>query len=432
MGKVPPLAALPPGAKAGPWIVEQELGRGGMGAVYAVTHDTIGKRAALKVLHDKWTERRDSDRILLEARVVNQVSHPGIVDIFETGTLPDGRAYIVMERLDGEALFQRAQASKLLPTFVLDVLLQTCDALAAAHAVGVVHRDLKPDNIFLCETGDGEHPRVKLLDWGIAKLVETEVHRTLDGQVVGTPQYLSPEQARGAQVTVQSDVYSLGVMTYELFLEQPPFEADSAVELLAMHLHAVPYPPRDLWPDMPERLEALLLAMLQKAPERRPSLTDVIATLVEVRAELTGRIPTLQPMLVIPRAPSAPIVIRTGRRDQRLGSANTEHLRPIRRSRTPLAVAAAALLGLGLMFTAVKHTRRSDAETLGPSAPAATQAAVAPALAPVAIAERKVETSKPIAAPAPVAVARPPIVKRAITRPRPIKRVDPNGTISAY
>src|SRR5437899_5282911 len=136
------------GDQAGPWTVERELGRGGMGSVYAVTHDGIGKRAALKVMHRRLIEGSSAERILQEARVVNQVGHPNIVDIFETGALPDGRPYIVMERLEGVPLSQRADEGKILADEVIAILLQICDALIAAHAAGVVHRDLKLDNVF--------------------------------------------------------------------------------------------------------------------------------------------------------------------------------------------------------------------------------------------------------------------------------------------
>ena len=211
---------LPRGAIAGPWRVEDELGRGGMGSVYAVVHEEIGKRAALKVMHRHLVTVNSAERILLEARVVNQVRHPNIVDIFETGTLTDGRPFIVMERLDGISLAQRAANSKLLPDQVIAILLHVCDALIAAHAKGVVHRDLKLDNVFLIDNAElPDQPGVKLLDWGIAKVLsQDDVRHTIDGQLIGTPQYLSPEQARGGAVSAQTDVYSLGVMAYKLFL----------------------------------------------------------------------------------------------------------------------------------------------------------------------------------------------------------------------
>src|SRR5262245_16042495 len=244
---------LAPGAKAGPWLVERELGRGGMGAVYAVVHDEIGKRAALKVVHSRLLAPGfNPDRMLLEAKVVNQVAHPNIVDIFETGKLEDGRPYIVMERLAGQPLAYRADDGKILPDQVIAILLQVCDALIAAHAGGIVHRDLKLDNVFLVDNPDDPStPRVKVLDWGIAKVINHDVKHTIEGQLVGTPQYLAPEQARGGKVSPQTDVYSLGVMAYELFLEQLPFEAETSAEIMAMHLRATPPPASDLWPDIP-------------------------------------------------------------------------------------------------------------------------------------------------------------------------------------
>lgn len=281
---------LPAGAKAGPWVIERELGRGGMGSVYAVTHEDIGKRAALKIMHSRLVCTSSAERVLLEARVVNQVGHPNIVDIFETGTLPDGRPYIVMERLEGVPLSNRADEGKILPDQIIGILLQVCDALIAAHAASVVHRDLKLDNIFLIDNPDNPaQPRVKLLDWGIAKVISTDVRHTIEGQLVGTPQYLSPEQARGATVTPQTDVYSLGVMAYELFLEQLPFEAETSAEIMAMHLRCIPPPPSEMWPDIPACLENLLLAMLAKDPEARPTVLTVAHSLEQIRAELEQR-----------------------------------------------------------------------------------------------------------------------------------------------
>jgi serine/threonine-protein kinase len=285
-----PPDALAPGVKAGPWVIERELGRGGMGAVYAVVHEDIGKRAALKLMHRRLASGSSAERILLEARVVNQVGHPNIVDIFETGELADGRPYIVMERLGGVPLSQRADQSKILPDQVIAILLQVCDALIAAHAAGIVHRDLKLDNVFLIDNPeDPAQPRVKLLDWGIAKVITGEPHHTIEGQLVGTPQYLAPEQARGAEVSPQTDVYSLGVMSYELFLEQLPFEAETSAEIMAMHLRASPPPPHELWPEIPKELEHLLLAMLAKAPEVRPSVLAVARAFEQIRAELIRR-----------------------------------------------------------------------------------------------------------------------------------------------
>ncbi len=293
---------LASGAKAGPWIVERELGRGGMGAVYAVVHEEIGKKAALKLMHRRLlTPSFNVERILLEAKVVNAVAHPNIVDIFETGTLGDGRPYIVMERLEGAPLSYRVDERKLLATEVINILLQVTDALIAAHAANVVHRDLKLDNVFLVDNAeDPTNPKVKVLDWGIAKVIDHDVRHTIEGQLVGTPQYLSPEQAKGARVTSKSDVYSLGVMAYEMFLEQLPFEAETSAEIMAMHLRAIPPAPSELWPDIPPQLEQLLLVMLAKNPDNRPTMKEVAQTLESLRAVFGAPRPA--------RVPTAPVV----------------------------------------------------------------------------------------------------------------------------
>ncbi|MBA3464601.1 MAG: family 43 glycosylhydrolase [Deltaproteobacteria bacterium] len=276
--------------QAGAWVIEGELGRGGMGVVYAVHHAQIGKRAALKVVQGRLHDRTACGaRMLQEAQVVNAIGHPNIVDIFDVGTTADGRPFIVMEQLAGHSL-----AEVELPLDdSLGVLLQVSDALIAAHAAGVVHRDLKPDNIFLI---DDDPARVKLLDWGIARVLHAPSKVTFEGQLVGTPRYVSPEQARGEVITTQTDVYSLGVVAYELLLGRPPFDADSAAELMAQHLLVPPPPPRDAWPSIPPRLDRLLQHMLSKRPEARPPVAHVASELGEIRRGLTARKP---PALIV-------------------------------------------------------------------------------------------------------------------------------------
>jgi tRNA A-37 threonylcarbamoyl transferase component Bud32 len=360
--------ALLSGTKAGPWIVGERLGRGGMGTVYAVTHEEIGKRAALKVMHDFLATGITAERIKLEARVVNRVGHPNIVDIFETGALEDGRPYIVMERLDGVCLGNLAFETKVLPDRVVEILIQISDALIAAHAAGVIHRDLKLDNVFLLPIEDGErYERVKLLDWGIAKEIATDVHHTIDGQLVGTPQYLSPEQARGAVLTPATDVYSLGVMAFELFLEQLPFEAETAAEVMVMHLRQAPPQPSELWPDIPHDLEHLLLAMLAKRAEDRPSLETVAGTLLRVREELDRR--RVEPAPPVPK------------RHTRFASAPP--LGPLRRTPTRrwhVALGAAALVASASLFFLARDSRSLAAAPLPASLAEPATAITAPAI----------------------------------------------------
>jgi serine/threonine protein kinase len=446
---------LLPGVKAGPWLVEREIGRGGMGAVYAVVHEEIGKRAALKVVHARLLGPNfNADRMLLEAKVVNQVGHPNIVDIFETGKLSDGRPYIVMERLEGQALSYRADEGKILPDQVIAILLQVCDALIASHACGVIHRDLKLDNVFLVDNADDPAlPKVKLLDWGIAKVIDTEAHRTVrhtvEGQLVGTPQYLSPEQARGADVTPQCDVYSLGVMAYELFLEQLPFEAETSAEIMAMHLRATPPPPRELWPDIPPSLEALILTMLAKNPEARPTMLEVARALEGVRGDLDNR--RHQQIEVV--ALSTPVSRKLGdtviplsspkRLRSEQGLAATEMAPPKPRRRLQYAVGVLALLASGILFLISRagDSRTASAASLSTpymrtdsslGAQRPTTAIAEPAHVDYAVPEPLVAADD-AAPPVPEKTTKPRASARKAAAPRPATKIDdPDGTIDAY
>jgi serine/threonine protein kinase len=371
-GATPATDVLQSGDKAGPWIVEHELGRGGMGTVYAVVHEEISKRAALKVLHGRLLGTGlTADRMLLEAKVVNQVGHPNIVDVFDTGHLLDGRRYIVMERLAGKSLSCRANEAKLLPDQVIALLLPMCDALIAAHSAGIVHRDLKLDNVFLCDNPkDPSRPHVKVLDWGVAKVIDHDVRHTIEGQLVGTPQYVSPEQARGGPVSPQTDVYSLGVMAYELFVEELPFDADTPVELLLMHVHATPPSPSSLWPEIPPLLETLLLQMLAKAPDRRPTMLEVAQRLEIVRDTLRERdAPAVPPLTSLLPAGLA----------QTMPSA-----RRIRSRRWQWATGAAAIMASATLFavkigsTAPISGPRPASSVTASSSPRASAATPAP------------------------------------------------------
>src|SRR5688572_8854848 len=239
--------ALPVELRAGTLVGEYEvngkLGQGGMGVVYSATHPVIGKKAALKVLRKNLCADVEAvERFIQEARAVNQIGHPNIVDIFAFGTLSDERSYLVMELLTGESLQQRLRRAPL----QRDELCHYGDAIAraleAAHNQRIIHRDLKPENVFLHEVR-GERPMVKLLDFGIAKLTDTDDNRaglTRTGAMMGTPQYISPEQARGYAIDYRADIYSLGVMLFEMAAGRPPFAADNAMDMVARHLYEAP------------------------------------------------------------------------------------------------------------------------------------------------------------------------------------------------
>jgi serine/threonine protein kinase len=442
LGPMPIPDSLAAGAKAGPWVVERELGRGGMGAVYAVVHEEIGKRAALKVVHGRLlTPSFNPERMLLEAKVVNQVGHPNIVDIFETGKLEDGRPYIVMERLEGQPLAHRADEGKILPDLVIRILLQVCDALIAAHAAGIIHRDLKLDNVFLVDNPDEPNtPRVKLLDWGIAKVIHHEVHHTIEGQLVGTPQYLAPEQARGATVSPQTDVYSLGVMAYELFLEQLPFEAETAAEIMAMHLRATPPPPSELWPDIPPALEALILQMLAKAPDQRPTTLEVARRLEAIGAEVANR-------RRVPTEPMPPESPRATRLRSQAERAPTEHPSvaeswtapdPKRWQYIVGAVALAASAAMFLLSRGGDTAAASTAESARLHQRAPASIAPAPAApTPIAVTPPNVvdqmDPTPAVERPAPRAKShRTPSSHKVPVAPRRQAKIDPDGTLDAY
>jgi eukaryotic-like serine/threonine-protein kinase len=250
------------------------IGRGGMGFVYRAEHVELGRPAAVKLLRADYARRRDSvERFKREAQTVNRVRHRNIVDVPDIGWLDDGTTFIVMELLEGQSLGKWARGGFSTPR-ALALLVQICDGLAAAHTVGVIHRDLKPDNIMVVPTGDGAE-QIKLLDFGVAKLVHREDEdvalATQAGSVIGTPAYMSPEQAGGTAVDARSDIYSLGAIMYELFTGQPMFKGRSFGEFVRKHLGEAPVPPRQTpgGAGIDDRLEQAILRCLEKDPDRR-------------------------------------------------------------------------------------------------------------------------------------------------------------------
>jgi serine/threonine-protein kinase len=283
---------LPAGSVAGEYRIEKKIGEGGMGSVYGARHPVIGKRAAIKVIRRELSTNPEAvDRFVLEAQSVNQIGHPNIVDVFGFGQLADGRSFFVMEWLEGESLRDRLQRPLAYPE-ALEILEQIAKALQAAHEAGVVHRDLKPDNVYL-HARKGEKPSVKLLDFGLAKLTgatdSTRFDRTRTGMVMGTPLYLSPEQAKGTKIDQATDVYSLGAMAYEMFSGHVPFKADSAVEIMAMHISSPAEPLSAKAPWVPADVNHLILAMLEKDSRKRPTTAQVRETFAALHAAAQGR-----------------------------------------------------------------------------------------------------------------------------------------------
>ena len=256
------------GRTLGHYRLTRQLGSGGMGTVYLAEQTLIGARVAVKVLHpDLARDARLRARFYAEARTVNLVGHPNIVRIFDINESEDGLHYFVMEYLDGQPLSRLPRPMD--PGMVAWLLAQACDALEAVHRCGVVHRDLKPDNLLVMER-PGELPALKVLDFGVAKaLYETGLEQTVAGQVFGTPAYMAPEQWAGQPVDGRADLYSLGVTGYLLVTGQLPFPRGQLAELVLSETPRPLRPPHELAPTVPEALSYALLRALARSPADR-------------------------------------------------------------------------------------------------------------------------------------------------------------------
>lgn len=266
-----PASPSPRGKHLGPYRLVTELGSGGMGTVYFAEHREIGHRAAVKVLDPKFADDASVvSRFFDEARAVNAIRHPNIVEIRDYGQ-DAGMTYLVMELLEGETLSERLEREgRVSLEAACEIVLSVASALQAAHALDIIHRDLKPENVFM-DFSNGDE-RVKVLDFGIAKLHlggDTSKH-TETGTVLGTPKYMSPEQCLGeATLDGRSDVYSLAVLTYEMLVGRPPFEADSFGRYVLAHVHEPPKPPHEVDPDLSAPVSAVLVRALSKHPDDR-------------------------------------------------------------------------------------------------------------------------------------------------------------------
>ncbi len=248
------------------YTIHEQLGAGGFGAVYRARQDKIGRDVAIKVLDARYSsDPATVARFVAEARAVNMISHPGIVEIFDFGELADGRSYFVMELLRGRSLHEYLrERTRLSIAEALPILTAIAEAIDAAHDVGIAHRDLKPENVFLLDDGS-----IKLIDFGIAKLTLDDTPVTEAGAVFGTPMYMSPEQCRGEASDTRTDAYSFGVLVYEVLVGEQPFRGDS-LQIALHHLHDRPQAPSARHPELTDRVDRVVLSLLEKEPEARP------------------------------------------------------------------------------------------------------------------------------------------------------------------
>jgi eukaryotic-like serine/threonine-protein kinase len=268
------------GQRFGSFRVVKELGRGGMGTVWLAEHALIQKRVAVKVLHEHMAQdRRLVNRFLSEARTLTLVQHENVVALYDLD-IREGRPYLVMEYLEGQSLAAFAKGA-LEPALVVELLVQVCDALSAVHAHGIVHRDLKPANVFLVPTGEGKQ-RVKLLDFGITKLLvyPQGVTPTQNGMLLGTPEFMAPEQCAGSPVDARTDIYAAGVMGHYLATGSLPFAGSHPAMVLLAHMQKAPPLAHEVRPGLPPALSSVLARAMAKRPEGR------FASAVELRDAL--------------------------------------------------------------------------------------------------------------------------------------------------
>ena len=430
----------------GNYRIERLLGRGGMGEVCAARHTTLGRMAAIKVLQKQYSDHEQTlARFFNEARIITTLEHPGIVQVFDFGHDERGCAYIVMELLQGETLLARlARSGSLELGFALRITRQVANALSAVHRYGVVHRDLKPDNIFLVEDPDVEGgERAKVLDFGIAKVARedaSDVH-TRTGSILGTPRYMSPEQCRGLDnVDYRADIYSLACVLYHLICGRPPFEVRGTGNLIMAHVTESPRRPGALVPGVPRHVDDAIVKALAKEPDSRflamsqfvecLTLDGSVCELAPRRAARGARPQAGEPALPV----SSPTVHTTlGGTASQLGRAraSARRYRPGGRLFGFIAALAAVTVALVAAGLTSMDGRESGADSIWERAPAERPATSAPAAvvgstpdagpardAGAVAVEQTVEGTQDVqAAPAPATRKRPRRSRRGGRRP---------------
>lgn len=343
--------ALLPMVLEGRYRLLSVLGEGGMGVVYLAEHVGLGKRVAVKVLRGELSrDATFSRRFELEAIAASQIGHENIVDVTDLGRTPSGELFYVMELLEGQSLGAVLQRERFLPlSRAVPILVQMCRALEAAHARGIVHRDVKPQNVMLLSR-EGRPDFVKVVDFGISKVSNPGGGKLTEaGAILGTADYMAPEQVSGGEVNAHSDVYAVGVLTYELCTGTLPFRGENSFATMLLHLEAKVEPPSQRRPELglPPELDALVLRALAKDPNSRPSMAR-FRTGLEALSAVVAPAPAPVSRSAPPSSVEAPSLART---------TISERPAAFRRRRWPLFAgtgAVAVLLGVAGTLAALQ------------------------------------------------------------------------------
>ncbi|WP_438022623.1 serine/threonine-protein kinase [Sorangium sp. So ce233] len=440
----------------GKYRVESVLGRGAMGLVVAARHLALDDRVAIKVLLPKYVQDADIlQRFLREGRAAVRIRSQHVVRVTDVGTLENGAPYMVMDHLEGKDLAAvLAESGPLAVPVAIELVLQVCEALAEAHAQGIVHRDVKPSNLFLTRNANGS-PCVKVLDFGISKMTHAEDHAlTRVGGVLGSPLYMSPEQLRSASdVDGRADIYSLGVVLFQLLTGRTPFIALELAQLVYLVTQGEPQRPRALRPDIPEPLEQVILVALARDRDHRfPTIADLALALVpfappHMRAAAERLFRVLRETLPAPAlhggaplAASAAGAATSAAAHPLDGGAltiapvGTTHRKPAARRHTlPVALGIGLVVVSGGLFLwrlsprAPHHVEREAAPADGPRGAAAEPRAAQPSAAPPAAVEPSASAVPPSSAAASAPAEVPPPEARASATAAPA-RAKPTGS----
>ncbi len=421
------------------YTLEQMIGRGGMGAVFLASHVRLpGKHVAIKVLHADVADEEVLARFRHEATIASQLNHPNIVEVHDFNVMPDGTPYLVLEYLEGETLFERLRAGPMPLDHALSIMREVGSALAAAHRIGVIHRDLKPQNIFLVRTEiDGRTVEVaKVLDFGISKMRSSQTVKTQDNALLGTPQYMSPEQAIGQHTKVdeRTDVFALGSILYEMLCGHPAFVGASIPEVVFKVVYEQPLPIATEAPTLPRNVtSAIELAMSKTMTERFASVGGFVEALTGEPLALpgpSGALPVVDgPTSVAHKASVARVAIasgidRTVAANHATVSSISQHPVPVPApapvpmtvppvgappSRAPIAIGiAAAALGAIFVYFVMRSPAAAPRTPIDASTPAiiaitapphdATVVITAPAPAPIDAATTTLDAAAPVPA----------------------------------